>query len=35
GGGTVLMVTHHADAAEYAHHVLEMESGRMVGATER
>ncbi len=35
GGGTVLMVTHHPDAAEYAQRVLEMESGRMVAATEQ
>ncbi len=30
GGGTVLMVTHHADATEYAQHVLEMRSGTLV-----
>ncbi len=28
-GGTVLMVTHHADAAEYAQTVLEMQSGAL------
>ncbi len=34
-GGTVLMVTHHADAAEYAQHVLDMEAGRLAGAVEQ
>jgi len=29
-GGTVLMVTHHADAAAYAKHVMEMENGTLV-----
>ncbi len=32
GGGTVLMVTHHADAAEYAQNVVQMEAGKVVKA---
>ncbi len=34
-GGTVLMVTHHADAAGYAKHVMEMEQGALVSTAAR